>query len=120
MTAGDRRGALLPSRLAPIVTWRANTGVRIGGTVPGHLLSRLARPHALRVAQRRCFPRAKGPHDTVVTAAPGSREGSSAVAVERPGRRDREVALARVLSTEGRWIVLHGASLVADGRGASR
>lgn len=26
-----------------------------------------------------------------------------------------EVALARVLSTEGRWIVLHGASLVADG-----
>lgn len=27
-----------------------------------------------------------------------------------------EVALARVLSTEGRWIVLHGASLVADGK----
>jgi DNA-binding CsgD family transcriptional regulator len=26
-----------------------------------------------------------------------------------------EVALARVLSSEGRWIVLHGASLVADG-----
>jgi DNA-binding CsgD family transcriptional regulator len=26
-----------------------------------------------------------------------------------------EVALARVLSNEGRWIVLHGASLVADG-----
>ena len=27
-----------------------------------------------------------------------------------------EIALARVLSQAGRWIVLHGASLVADGR----
>jgi DNA-binding CsgD family transcriptional regulator len=35
----------------------------------------------------------------------------SAETADAPG----EVALARVLSREGRWIVLHGASLVADG-----
>ena len=38
-------------------------------------------------------------------------------ALRTAGDRDAagEVALARVLSDEGRWVVLHGASLVADG-----
>lgn len=36
----------------------------------------------------------------------------TAVAADSPG----EIAFARVLSRSGRWIVLHGASLVSDGR----
>ena len=46
---------------------------------------------------------------SVVTV--GARALQTAAGVEAPG----EVAIARVLSREGRWIVLHGASLVADG-----
>jgi DNA-binding CsgD family transcriptional regulator len=38
------------------------------------------------------------------------------VGAERGWTRRAEVAFARVLSRSGRWIVLHGASLVSDGR----
>jgi DNA-binding CsgD family transcriptional regulator len=48
------------------------------------------------------------PTSVVAVAARALR---TAEGVDAPG----EVAIARVLSREGRWIVLHGASLVADG-----
>jgi DNA-binding CsgD family transcriptional regulator len=53
---------------------------------------------------------AKGKLPPAVLAVAG-RALRSAESRDAPG----EVALARVLSREGRWIVLHGASLVADG-----
>jgi DNA-binding CsgD family transcriptional regulator len=54
---------------------------------------------------------AKGKLPPVVLAVAG-RALRTAESSDAPG----EIALARVLSRTGRWMVLHGASLVADGR----
>jgi DNA-binding CsgD family transcriptional regulator len=53
---------------------------------------------------------AQGKLPTAVLAVAG-RALRTAENEDTPG----EVALARVLSREGRWVVLHGAALVADG-----
>ena len=53
----------------------------------------------------------KGTLPSAVLAVAG-RAMRTASGVDRPG----DIALARVLSRSGRWIVLHGAALVADGR----
>jgi hypothetical protein len=53
-----------------------------------------------------------GQGDPPVRGRCRSGPGAAAGGVERPG----DIALARVLSRSGWWIVLHGAALVADGR----
>ena len=110
LAEGARRGLLVGEAVDPEVRWRQVLVLRQyqrGSLTPGvgRWLEELPDGHW----------EARGVLPPAVVAVAG-RALRNAEHVEAPGH----VAFARVLSRGGRWIVLHGAALVADAHDAWR